>query len=308
MISRRTSRLLAETYARVFRKHNTGSRRNTYPTNYTYYTVNSISLYDFLYDRDYSIWFCNEARGIKSYSDTRPLKDFIMKLHTGETQYKATETWSWEDRKQLGQKYLTDLAQDILNYWHNDYSDHFKKETNGLIDELLKSLELDGYVYQDSRLLAPEDDVLDVQEATGLLEFLFSSLNLNNKATAFHHMSLSEEHYIAHKWDDSISNSRKFLESVLQEVAALHSLKINNKQLPEKVYTRPVAIRDYLEEEGLLEKKEKETLANVYGLLSQTGGHPYMARNDQARLLRHLALTFSQFVMLRFKGSLSPTT
>jgi hypothetical protein len=29
-----------------------------------------------------------------------------------------------------------------------------------------------------------------------------------------------------------------------------------------------------------------------------------MAQNDQARLLRHLSLTFAQFVMLRFQGNL----
>jgi hypothetical protein len=54
----------------------------------------------------------------------------------------------------------------------------------------------------------------------------------------------------------------------------------------------------------LLDTKETETLAKVYGLLSQTGSHPNMAFNDQARLLRHLALAFSQFVMLRLQGSL----
>jgi hypothetical protein len=64
-------------------------------------------------------------------------------------------------------------------------------------------------------------------------------------------------------------------------------------------------VRDYLERSGLLESKEKEALAKVYGPLSHTGGHPYMAQNDQARLLRHLALTFSQFAMLRLRGKLS---
>ena len=44
--------------------------------------------------------------------------------------------------------------------------------------------------------------------------------------------------------------------------------------------------------------------ASVCGLLSHAGGHPYMAQSEQARLLRHLVLTFSQFVMLRFKSKL----
>jgi hypothetical protein len=43
----------------------------------------------------------------------------------------------------------------------------------------------------------------------------------------------------------------------------------------------------------------------VYGLLSHTGAHPYMAENDQARLLRHLALLFAHFAMLRLQGKLS---
>ncbi len=101
------------------------------------------------------------------------------------------------------------------------------------------------------------------------------------------------------------SNSRKYLESILQEVATAHSVHVKGSTLPAGTYTRPVKVRDYLEQEGLVERKEKATIAQVYGLLSETGGHPYMARNDQARLLRHLALTFSQFVMLRLQGSLA---
>jgi len=59
-----------------------------------------------------------------------------------------------------------------------------------------------------------------------------------------------------------------------------------------------------LEKEGLLEVKEKQAIDSVYQLLSETGGHPYMAESEQARLLRHLSLTFSQFVMLRLKGAI----
>jgi hypothetical protein len=68
-----------------------------------------------------------------------------------------------------------------------------------------------------------------------------------------------------------------------------------------------VEVRDYLERENLLEAKEKKALAEVYGLLSNTGGHPYIAEKDQARLMRHLALTFTQFILLRLQGSLQTT-
>jgi hypothetical protein len=33
-------------------------------------------------------------------------------------------------------------------------------------------------------------------------------------------LELAEQHYFANRWDDSISNSRRLLEAVMQEVAA----------------------------------------------------------------------------------------
>ena len=69
-----------------------------------------------------------------------------------------------------------------------------------------------------------------------------------------------------------------------------------------------MAVRDYLEREGLLETKEKKELAEVYGLLSNVGSHPYIAGKDQARLLRQQALLLSQFVMLRYQGYLRAHT
>lgn len=167
-----------------------------------------------------------------------------------------------------------------------------------------KNLELDGYIYENSKLLIPESDILDVEEEKGVLEQLFNSLGLQNKEIIFHHLNLSEEHYINSKWDDSISNSRKFLEGVLQEAASKHSSQIKSTSLPDSIYSKPVRVREYLEKEELMEGKEIAALTSVYGLLSETGGHPYMAQNDQARLLRHLSLTFAQFVMLRLQGSL----
>ena len=170
------------------------------------------------------------------------------------------------------------------------------------MNALIRNVELDGYSYEKPRLIAPEMDVLDIQDEMGILESLYTSLELNNKETAFHHLELSDEHYLASKWDDSISNSRKFLEAVLQETAYSHYLFANKTPISDEIYSRPAQVRDYIEKQGLLESKEKEALSSVYGLLSNTGSHPYITQNEQARLLRHLALTFAQFVMLRYQG------
>ncbi len=285
MISRRTARILGEIYMEKF----TRRKYNKY-NNRPYYGVDDDNLYDYLYDQNYEAWFCNKAKGL---GEPRSLREFIMKLHTGETMADATPNWTWQQRQRLGQQYLRNLAKDMLS--------------TEMKHALVSNLELDGYVYRDGKLLASESDVLDAQEEAGALEALYTSLGLANKDTMLHHLKLSEDHYLARRWDDSISNSRKVLEGVLQEVAAAYSLRVKGAAIDQRTFDMPVRIREYLEREGLLEQKETEAVRSTYGLLSHTGGHPYMAENDQARLLRHLALTFSQFVMLRLEGKLKAT-
>ena len=226
-----------------------------------------------------------------------------MKLHTGEAQYAVTEAWSWQQRERLGQQYLQQLAEAIPNHWSGRNSQLISSITVDLIPECRKRLELDGFVFRGTTLLAPEEDALDAREEAGVLQQLYKDLRLGEAETVLHHLRLSEEHYLAGRWDDSISNSRKFLECVLREVAESYSLAASGAGLTEEVASRPARVRDYLESAGLIEAKEKSVLSSIYGLLSETGGHPYMAQSEQARLLRHLALTESQFIMLRLRGS-----
>jgi len=108
-----------------------------------------------------------------------------------------------------------------------------------------------------------------------------------------------------HPGGDSISNSRNFLEAVLQQAANAFNRNKYAADLPISTYEKPFAVRDYLEREHLIETKEKEAIAKVYGLLSDTGSHPNIAEKDEARLMWHLALTFSQFVLLRYQGFLA---
>jgi len=223
-----------------------------------------------------------------------------MKLHTGETQVYVTSTWSWEQRQKLGQDYLFHLAEDILIYYSQNRP--IKEEEIKNLPRFIGNLELDGYIFKEQRLLIPERDVLEIQEEIGIIQSLYKDLNLPNRDVTFHHLSLAEEHYLENKWDDSISNSRKFLESILREIVSQHYRNVNNNEVPSSIYESPFKVRDYLENEGLLDRKEKEAIAKIYGLLSNTGSHPYIAEKDQARLLRQISLTLSQFVLLRFQG------
>jgi hypothetical protein len=297
MISRRTTLLLADLFACAFETWH----RNGF-TGETYYTMEFAKVYDFLFQNDYDAWFCNAARNAANQctSATRPFKDFILKIHTGESLAPTTPDRTSAQRERLGQELLRDLAEDIAKWWKGagDAGSHVRED----LTKFFQTLELDGYAFHGDTLLAPEEDVLDAKEQSGVLQDLYKELQLQNEDTVLHHLALSEEHYMAKRWDDSISNSRKFLEGVLQEVAASHHLACHRSEISKETYSQPASVRDYMESSGLLGAREKKALASTYGLLSETGGHPYMAESDQARLLRHLALTFSQFALLRLKG------
>ena len=142
MVSRRTTRALAEVFEKKFRSyHKPGGYGSK-----GYYAVDGNALYDFFFDHDYPAWLCNKAKSTWTSGGTRKSKEFIMKLHTGETQCDATKNWTWEQRERLGQRYLYNLAEDILNAWSNKNDELGKKRIATEIKTLLSSLELDGYV------------------------------------------------------------------------------------------------------------------------------------------------------------------
>jgi len=300
MISRKTTKAITDVYSSVFivrsQSRGAGGTKTTYK-------VKRDALYDFLFERNYDAWFMNSAKSLPYY-DSRSLREFIMRLHTGETVVKATENWSWPQRLKLGQKLLQDLAEDIIVYCA-DSDNYISSTTNETSKRLVLQLELDGYQYQDGKLYVLEATVIDIEEEEGVLKNLVALLSLDHKEVINHHLDLSGDQYVAGNWGDSISNSRKYLEAILQEVAAKYKLFKTGTKLANDTFTSPGGVRDYLASSELLESKEKEAIAKVYGLLSETGGHPYVAEKDQARLMRNLALTFSQFVLLRLQGAIN---
>lgn len=299
MISRSTAKTVADAYEDIFTYNGRSG-----------FTVSHGRFYDFLYEHGYEAWFCNI---VKSLYSQRSVKEFIMKLHTGETQYAATPNWTSEQRQKLGQHYLQNLGKDLISHfeqeilqaqtsgdrWRLSQVPDFEKTKTTII----RKFELDGFVYRDAQLLKNEADVLDVAEEQGVVLSLATTLGLNKLDIVKQSLELSETHYLESRWADSIANSRKALECLLSEAAGRFAER-RGIIFPNEQKQRPVEVRSFLKDKGLLEEKEKEALAKIYGLLSHTGSHPYMAEKDQARLLRQLSLTLGQFVLLRVEGAL----
>lgn len=295
MVSRKTTIAIAEAYLDRFShvSHNHYGTRNE--------TVYNELLYDFLYEEEYEAWFCNLVTRIGSI---RSLKEFFLKIHTGESLSTSTPDWTWQKRQALGQQYLAYLASDFVSWFQENKTEAYTaKRYQKYHDSICRGMELDGFLYRENAFHRQEADVLDVEAERGLIAQLYTSLQLNERDANLKFLELAETHYLGGLWSDCIGNARKFLEGTLREVAnKLFSIK---PQLsPAADYNSPVSVRQYLEHAKLLEKKERETLDKIYGLLSHTGAHPYMAEKDQARLLRQLSLTTIQFVLLRLEGAL----
>lgn len=297
MISRKSTKTIADAYNSHFTYYYRPSTSR--PGSYH---VSRESLYDFLYVNNFEPWLLNNITAI-IILDSRSFIEFILKIHTGESSVNATPEWTWPNRQVLGQRILKDLAECLIRQrlTDPDFELHKDKDKNA-VDLMQRTLELDGYIYRDNILWVPEETVIKEAEEQGVLESLMTSLGLPDIPTLKHHLELSATDYQGSQWDNSISNSRKVLDGVLTQTAIRFTSISGDVGLSLKEVERPFAVRDYLERVGILEKKEKEAIASAYSLMSETGGHPYIAQQDQARLMRHLALTFSQFVLLRLEG------
>jgi hypothetical protein len=306
MISRKSTKLIGEIYAGHF----------TTPATLVFGPkFRAREFYDFLYEREYDTGFLYIVEQWGSAGVL--LTDGIKRIHTGQSLSQIAASWDPKLREQWGQTLLRKLAGDVIQLFStmtppsrpkdvydevlSDYQrsifESFRRPFD-MVEQLKKQLELDGYFYRDGTLFASDTSVVHEKEEQGILELLIDKLKLTDKPIIIKHLALSEEHYLTGKWGDSISNSRHFLEAILQSIAiALHGKLAIVTPVPD----RPVLVRNFLQTNGLIDESEKEALSKVYGLISHTGGHPNMAEKDQARLMRHLSLTFSQYALLTFE-------
>lgn len=258
-------------------------------------------LWRYLYEQEITAWFIDSIKPIKTAAEFR---DMVLGLHTGTTLLRQTQGLS--RAQELGQRMLWQLVVAVLKFHGPDLDNPKVRDRDEVIltRALVRQLEMDGYVYRNENLYLAESTVINEETEQSYLESLVNDLKLDNAETVAHHLKLSEEHFLNGKWDDSISNSRKVLDAILKQLTELIYQKVNKNSPPLPLVRNATDTRLFLEKQGILTTIEREALDKTYGVLSATGGHPYIAEKDQARLMRHLALTFSQFVILRYQGFL----
>lgn len=217
---------------------------------------------------------------------------------------------------------LRRLAEDILNEAEDAYNElkpvgnvirrtcldddyRFSRSAEVISGSLIKCLELDGYRKVGRHLLRPDGDAVANEQEVTVLRELYRHLALGEEDVTFHHLDLTDEHYLESNWEDCIAAMRRVLESILKQ-SAIKIQSSGGPSITDRQLSQPVRVRDYLEQTGLFTTSEKEAIAKVYGLMSSTGSHPYIADRDQARLLKNLGLSLSQFTLLKLQGKLVP--
>jgi hypothetical protein len=288
MISRKSTTAIAHIYALLAIEDGSSMYAKTWTLE---------SLCELFYDEDYPEWFIKRLKEIDGPTE---LREFIQGLQTG-TSVKNSFVRFAGNPIEAGQDILKKLAINIFSLELNE--NHEDIDTiKTIASALSRQLELDGYVYKNNRLYPADSSVIDEKEEQSYLEELIDNATLNDKLVIKHHLELAERAYVEARWSDAISNARNFFEAILEQVAGELHHKINGAAL---TTNRPVEIREYLDRAGFVDRTEKEAIAKVYGLISNTGSHPNMAHKDQARLMRNLALTFSQYILMQWAGFLA---
>jgi len=312
MISRKSTFYLGEIYELQFSKLGTAaaSRIRKPETDWD-------KLYEFLYIRDYTPEFLKVSR--EAIRALVPLSDFIKEIHTGESLNTMTITMDTGQKAALSQSLLNKLSADIIKEFEtlerpeelstggttDAMTITIINQTNAAmarpfdtVDLLKKQLEVDGYIYSDGAIYPIESSVIVEADERAFLEVLVDKLPLEDKVTILYHLKNSETQYLEEKWFDSVSNARGFWEAILKQIAS----EINRQEgLGTDPPNKAVEVRDYLEKKTFISRATKEAIWKVYGFMSEEGAHPNIAERDEARLLRTLALTFSQHALLTFE-------
>jgi hypothetical protein len=258
----------------------------------------SEELYEFLVRRNREFWLCDAARECSAYHAC--IRDICIALVRGDRRGIPGDVAT-------RQQALKTLAEDILNADKSAYGPfcqipHYRER-----QQLIAALELDGYVFRDGRILPSEGEAQEVEQERGELEQLYESLGLPSVDVVKNHLQLCNEHYETggDKASDCIHNARQYLERILEDVAVTWSQRPGSAVLPKPATDmRAVHYRDYLRDVGLLSAKEHEAFSKLYGLLSETGGHPGIPRQHQARVFRRLALSMALFTLLSLESKI----
>lgn len=219
-----------------------------------------------------------------SYFTKDELKKNILNLHTGYF-YNRDRYFQFTE---MGQKDIKMLAVGILY-------NKLQPESLGTLENLLR---IDGYIYEKERLYEINTDVDD---KANIIKSKFKKFGFDKEEEFNTFYANMNEHFENSKWEDSIHNSRKLYELVLEECAKYYSKNIA-KDGVDFSKAKAVNIRIYLEEKNFFSEDETNIIHYYYKYLSNIGSHPKLALEEQADFSRVMSINTILYAMNRLEN------
>lgn len=158
--------------------------------------------------------------------------------------------------------------------------------------KLQVSLMRDGFVSSGEEIV-PEESFA-VEHKSALAQLVEKHANCLKTSILLHHLQNAEELFRLEKWDASVGQSRNFVEQMLTDIA--HLTAKERQETPD--LSRPVKIRDYLQQSGFFDEGERKKLVDgVYGYFSEEGSHPGIGHQSTARICLSILWTFGFYVL-----------
>lgn len=252
---------------------------------------------DLLYANEYPAPLIHLARQLQPQRGA--IKYFVLGLDArmGTTPQVSALAASAPELLIASQRIVLKLVEDIVKFARSE--ECLVKPGSWLIKRMTNCLELDGYELRDGKVAVREANVFDVEEQSGALLSLFKSLSLEGLEQVSNDLNLTDEHYTAGKWGDSIKHGRDVMEIALLGVARAAAVA-SKKNLARSALPGPV--RAFLKANGLITEEEERFLFALHTILSIHGGHANMSEHEHARICRQYALTAAHFILLRYES------
>src|SRR5713101_4966111 len=168
-------------------------------------------------------------------------------------------------------------------------------EPKALANELIRSLEIDGYELVGGKLVPATLKGMKLDEEDDFLIRLIRALQPPNLDVIRHHHKEADETFVNGNWGSASSETRNFFVAVLR---GLREAATSRGGLTVFTFGNEKGLMEDYVKIGLLTEEEKEAILKLWVLLSYSGSHVGIQPQHRARLTRLLFLGLTQWLCL----------
>ncbi len=154
--------------------------------------------------------------------------------------------------------------------------------------EIERLLIQDGFATDRGQIIdASPDEQAHTHAAHLLIDKYADDLS---HGTLVHHLNECNDLFADGKWDSSIVHCRNFVEQILSDIGT--AIATSRSEAPN--LSRPVSVRDYLQQCGFFGQNERRKLVDgIYGYFSSEGSHPGISTHSAARVSKSMLMAFA---------------